>query len=425
MKNLLLILFVFLFYQNGNSQNITGQILDASTTEPLIGATVSVDGTLLGTSTDIDGRFSLAVPSLPTVITISYLGFKNKKITIQNFNEKTIELAPLDEILPELIISDVRPIEKVFKKPYTVLDYEFYEDKILILVNRNFIKKRSLIVTNMEGEILKELKIKSWKPEQLFKGCLGGIHLITKGFARQIYIEGDEVKFLNQIDRRIFFAKFEPCVEANLKHVFYQKLKVHGQVIEYLIIEKRNPGEVKPYVKVVHETNVALWEDEASFSEMKAMVSAEHAQGQPAGSNFGDQGGETFREDILYDKIYAPIFEFQEKMYLFDHVHDEIQQLDMAGKVLKKASIEYHKTKKWRKEILFDKERGKAYTLFDTQWAIEITEINLETGELGEVIKLDRPHVSNIKIKDGYVYFLYYAPQHGVNIRRLEKMVFN
>ena len=425
MKNLLLFFTLFAFYQNGNSQTITGQIFDVSTNEELIGATVSVDGTLLGTSTDTSGRFSLIVPSLPTVITISYLGFKNKKLTIQDFNPKVIQLEPLDEILPELIISDVRPIEKVFKKPYTVLDYEFYEDKILILINRNFIKKRSLIVTNMNGKILKELKIKSWKPEQLFKGCLGGIHLITKGFARQIYIEGDEVKFLNHTDRRKFFAKFEPCVEANLKYVFYKKMKIHGQIIEYLIIEKRNPNLVKPYLKVVHEMNVALYQDEASFSSLKATVAAEHSAGQPAGSSFGDEGGETFREDILYSEIYAPIFEFQEKMFLFDHVHGEIQQLDMAGKVIKKMPIEYHKNKKWRKEILFDKERGKAYTLFDTQWAIEITEINLETGELGEIIKLDRPHVSNIKIKDGYVYFLYYAPQHGVNIRRLEKMVFN
>ena len=61
--------------------------------------------------------------------------------------------------------------------------------------------------------------------------------------------------------------------------------------------------------------------------------------------------------------------------------------------------------------------------MYDTRWAIKLQEINLETGQLGHAVILDRPHIKNIKIKDGFVYFLYHAPQKGVHIQRLEKMI--
>ena len=42
-------------------KTITGVIVDARTHEPLIGATVMVKGTAVGTASDIDGNFSINV----------------------------------------------------------------------------------------------------------------------------------------------------------------------------------------------------------------------------------------------------------------------------------------------------------------------------------------------------------------------------
>lgn len=58
----------------------TGKVLDA-TGEPLIGATIRVEGQSGGTVTDIDGNFKLANVSKGTKLTISSIGFKTKTIT--------------------------------------------------------------------------------------------------------------------------------------------------------------------------------------------------------------------------------------------------------------------------------------------------------------------------------------------------------
>ena len=52
----------------------TGIIADADG-EPLIGVNVVVKGTAIGTITDLDGRFSLNVPSDPATLEISYIGY--------------------------------------------------------------------------------------------------------------------------------------------------------------------------------------------------------------------------------------------------------------------------------------------------------------------------------------------------------------
>lgn len=58
----------------------TGKVLDA-TGEPLIGATIRVEGQSGGTVTDIDGNFKLANVSKGAKLTISSIGFKTKTIT--------------------------------------------------------------------------------------------------------------------------------------------------------------------------------------------------------------------------------------------------------------------------------------------------------------------------------------------------------
>ncbi len=63
MEKLFKFLFFFLMFcaPQAFAQNIvTGEVVDEKKSEPLIGATVMVKGTSTGTSTDIDGKFSLA-----------------------------------------------------------------------------------------------------------------------------------------------------------------------------------------------------------------------------------------------------------------------------------------------------------------------------------------------------------------------------
>ncbi len=62
-------------------QQITGIVLDEANGEPLIGASILVRGTSVGTVTDIDGRFSLEA-SAGDVLVVSYTGYEPREISV-------------------------------------------------------------------------------------------------------------------------------------------------------------------------------------------------------------------------------------------------------------------------------------------------------------------------------------------------------
>ncbi|MFC2514661.1 MAG: SusC/RagA family TonB-linked outer membrane protein [Prevotella melaninogenica] len=79
---LTLLLGLFLSVSAFAQSTITGQVKDA-TGEPVIGASVLINGTSNGTVTDLDGNFSVNVQPGAT-LTISYIGFQKQQVAAAN-----------------------------------------------------------------------------------------------------------------------------------------------------------------------------------------------------------------------------------------------------------------------------------------------------------------------------------------------------
>ncbi len=73
-----------LFAASTNAQTVVeGAVYDSEYNEPLMGATVVVEGTTTGTVTDISGEFSLKVESSGSVdLSISFVGYEDQTITV-------------------------------------------------------------------------------------------------------------------------------------------------------------------------------------------------------------------------------------------------------------------------------------------------------------------------------------------------------
>ncbi len=81
MKQVLLLLTCCLLLSFGLAQagyaqrTITGKVTDRDGGIPLVGATVTVKNSTLGTVTDSDGNFSLTVPANANALVFSYIGW--------------------------------------------------------------------------------------------------------------------------------------------------------------------------------------------------------------------------------------------------------------------------------------------------------------------------------------------------------------
>ena len=94
----LLALFIFCsFLANAQQKTISGTVVD-NNNEPVIGANIQVKGTSVGTASDVDGKFSLAVPEGGKTLVVSYIGFITQEVPI----DKTSFTIGLKENLSQL-----------------------------------------------------------------------------------------------------------------------------------------------------------------------------------------------------------------------------------------------------------------------------------------------------------------------------------
>jgi TonB-dependent outer membrane receptor, SusC/RagA subfamily, signature region len=103
MKGILLTLMVA-FSLGISAQNITvtGTVTDKNQ-EPLIGVTVQVSGTSMGTITDINGGFTLNIAA-DEVLIISYVGYVPQEITVAGRSTLHIVLEEDMQTLEEIIV---------------------------------------------------------------------------------------------------------------------------------------------------------------------------------------------------------------------------------------------------------------------------------------------------------------------------------
>lgn len=106
MRKLFLILFTVLActwtLSAQQTKTIHGTVLDAANNEPLIGATVMPVGGGQGAAADMDGKFTLTVPSNVTKANVSYVGYKPQTVTLEN--NMTVYLTSSSSDLDEVIV---------------------------------------------------------------------------------------------------------------------------------------------------------------------------------------------------------------------------------------------------------------------------------------------------------------------------------
>ena len=88
---------------NNQSGQIQGRVTDAAG-ETLIGASVVLTGSTVGTVTDLNGNFSLARPANGGSLTVSYIGYKSKTIPINN-DYLSIVLEEDQMLLEEVVVT--------------------------------------------------------------------------------------------------------------------------------------------------------------------------------------------------------------------------------------------------------------------------------------------------------------------------------
>lgn len=164
-------------------QAVTGRVTDSTTGEPIIGANIVVDGTTIGTVTDVDGKYSIQVPAPNSTITISFIGYTSVKINLTGQTTLNVQL-----------VADIKSLEEVVVVGYGTqkkLNLTAAVDQVTSEALEN--RPISNLTQGLQG-VMPNLNIKllDGKPNQSPSYNIRGTTSIGQGGSALILIDGVE-----------------------------------------------------------------------------------------------------------------------------------------------------------------------------------------------------------------------------------------
>ncbi len=117
-----------------------------------------------------------------------------------------------------------------------------------------------------------------------------------------------------------------------------------------------------------------------------------------------------FTQSMFYEPLYAPLFIINDTICIFNHHNDYLYHYGKDNNLLDSVKINYHHPKNWRewkKKLFVDEAQNKVYAFFSKDEHHYIKQIDFRTGQAVLTYKLKNHSAEKLKIKDGYVYYVY------------------
>lgn len=420
---LLLISCNLSFAQNGIELVISGQVMNEKGL-PLEKANIIDINNSVGVVSSANGSFHLTIPKRATTVKISYIGYSSivKKITAAELklvqNDTLFLQFNLKESAVNIDLVEVSAInnELAYDKPnVSILDFEFHQGKLLLLTLQN--KQYQLRLVDYTSTTTFELDLeKNFK--NFYRDCNDKLHLQS---AERSY----PIKFLSKsfyLERSLVLDEFmklaSPCVASTEDVLFLHEYTLDNKILLYSTFEKRSKQK-QGFHFVINEEQIRGNQDyriwEIDFYRKKIKKKDAFIMGE---NSWSDQKNLRIIERNTYylDKVlkkpdYHPLFKIDNSIYIFDHLIDSMFVYDSIGAYQKRISIDYHNQKNWAEKVMVDYENQNVYALFKSNGYTSLKQINITTGKVTSTIKIERhTFPEKIKIRDGFVYYLFADP---------------
>jgi TonB-linked SusC/RagA family outer membrane protein len=231
----LLLLSTFVFYGTllwAQSIKVTGKVTDGK--EPLIGVSIFVNETKIGTITDLNGNYTISAPSTGTLV-VSYLGYESRSESIKNRIKIDFSLNESAKSLDEVVVVG-----------YGTMKKRDITGAIVSLSAKDLSSNEPVnIATALQGKVAGLEILTSSDPGSSSVARIRGASTLSEGGSDPLYvIDGMEVDNLNSINPRDI-ASVEVLKDAASTAIYGSK-SANGVIL----ITTKQGQEGKPRVSI-------------------------------------------------------------------------------------------------------------------------------------------------------------------------------
>ena len=365
---------------------------------------VYVHDSLLVSVTDEKGRFTYYHAKAGERLRFAHMVFDPTYYTIRekdlNGKNLTVSMKTKSHELLEVEITANAP-HKVFDNPVmSVVDYTLRDDGIYMIVYRR--RNSALLHLSYYMDTLHELSISS-RYKQIYKDMRDEIHLISDYQSNKVnftFSEGEHKMYLGlPMSKTKFHNIYGPIVAASDNVYITGQYFYYNKELGYYC--NKYYSEEEPYL-------LCYIVDEVGRDDIWLQM----------------RTGELAA--FSRDRIYNPIYEIDNKFYVFAYTDHETLVFDSVGNELERYPLTFHEYRKWngkmvpdrrwKQKMLVDEARKEFYTFFVTDGIYTLKRIDLKTGTATAVMDLSGyPFAQQLRIHDRVLYFIYPT---GINHRK-------
>lgn len=203
-----------------------------------------------------------------------------------------------------------------------------------------------------------------------------------------------------------------PCTIASRDNFILKKMGPHNKSVDYIKVDRNTKKPTLLYT-TIDRGQMRQLDEYASVNDIPveiynpkaARIASSHAMISSDREKFQNQ---MFYKQVLSKPLYAPIFEINDSVYVYDHFKDSALVYNLSGNYIRSFQISYHYFENWKSELFINEEKTKLYAKYETDGLVTLRQINPSTGKVMNVDILEK-HIypMGIQIRNNSAYYLY------------------
>ncbi len=416
-KHFFIIALLVSLITQGQKVKVYGQVKDAETNSPIPGVSIITENSTTWATSKNNGNFSLEMYKTEQIqLTFKHLAYETlcKIVKFKNSDSVfiSIYLKQKSNILPGVEVTSVHKPETLVGNPkFSIYDFSFYEDKFILLTAENSLSKAELKLTTENGKILDSYQIpkSAGKPKHFFKDYEGYTDLVCEDTVLRIDVVNTNfyIGAISQASFKNYYALISDSINNFIYHSNYW-----AQYPTFSYFNLKNNDSVSNLLKTItNEDLLKLYNIELRYLPTRAKLECRRiAEQNKVDQHIVAAMMSGFTSSMFYEPLYAPLFILNDTVGIFNHHTDYLYHYTKSNKLIDSVKINYHHPKNWRewkKQLFVDEVQSKVYAFFSNADHHYLKQINFTTGKEEFTYKLKHPSAQKIKLKDGYIYYVY------------------
>ena len=414
---LLILLLQYQFRAQEIKLFIKGNVISVTEKNAISGVVIRMSNSPYSAITNQKGEFFLSVPKkLVVKLFTQHLSYESSAKEIRPDNKDTLTINFLLSVktntLEGVSVTSVHQPETLVGKPnYGIYDFDFFEDKLILLASPGNLKNAQIQLSDYNGKIFSSYQLpkEAGEAKQFYHDFESYTNVICKDSIFRLEVTNNDLlmRTIPQTD----FEKYHKHISDTANGNFYYSNQWEKYPSFNYYASKPNDSVAHLLKTISNEDLLNLYNFEYYHLPPRMQLEARRmADYYKTDVHIVAAIMSGFTNSYFYEPLYAPLFVIKDTICIFNHHNDFLFHYNKENKLIDSVKISYHHPKNWRewkKKLFVDETENKVYAFFSKDGHNYIKQINHQTGKEMLTFKLQHHSADKIKIKEGYVYYIY------------------